>query len=245
MTTVLVIGATSAIAESVARRFAESGDTSLCLVGRRPERIEAMARDLEARGARTSGLVLDVNDIECHQETLDQAVERLGDIDVAFVAHGTLPDQEQCQVDAARAVEELNTNAVSTIALLTLLANRFERQGHGTIAVVTSVAGDRGRQSNYVYGAAKAAVDTFLEGLRQRLHKTGVSVVTIKPGLIDTPMTAAFDKGILWSRPDKVAGRIHRAIERGSDVVYVPAFWRAVMLVIRSLPRFVFKAIRL
>jgi short-subunit dehydrogenase len=166
-------------------------------------------------------------------------------IDICLVAHGTLSDQPACQADVALTLQELKTNALSTIALLTLVAQRFERQRHGTIAVISSVAGDRGRQSNYVYGTAKAALDAFLEGLRQRLHKVGVRVVTIKPGFVDTPMTAAFRKGALWARPEQIAPRIHRAILRGTDVVYVPAFWRPIMLVIRLLPRRLFKMVRL
>jgi hypothetical protein len=188
---------------------------------------------------------MDMNDIGQHAEMLADAKAKLGVIDIIFIAHGTLPDQIACQSDVNRTVQEFNTNAVSTIALLTLVAEMFERQGHGTIAVITSVAGDRGRQSNYVYGAAKAAVETFLEGLRQRLHKTGIHVVSIRPGFIDTPMTSEFEKGFLWAHPDEISHRIHRAIIQGKDVVYVPAFWRLIMLIIRCIPRPVFKTIKL
>lgn len=245
MTTVLVIGATSAIAEAVARRFVDAGKVDFYLVGRHQERLDAMISDLTARGAGASGLAMDVNETDRHEDMLVDAQARLGEIDVVLIAHGTLPDQAACQKDVRLTLQEFQTNAVSTIALLTRIAEIFEAQRRGTIAVITSVAGDRGRQSNYVYGAAKAAVETFLEGMRQRLHKAGVRVVSIRPGFIDTPMTAAFDKGLLWARPEQVSGRIHRAIARGKDVVYVPWFWWPIMRVIRSIPRPIFKAVKL
>lgn len=245
MSRILVIGATSAIAEATARHFAAAGD-SLYLVGRREDRLRSIADDLRARGApKVEFQVMDINEIERHAPLLADAQTALGGLDVAFMAHGTLPNQEACQQDVDCLLQEFRTNALSAIALLTLIGQRFEEQGRGTIAVITSVAADRGRQSNYVYGAAKAAVDTFLEGLRQRLHKAGVRVVTIKPGFVDTPMTASFKKGALWAQPEKVAARIYRAIQRGRDVVYVPAFWWPIMTVIRLVPRPIFKAIRL
>lgn len=245
MRKVLIVGATSAIAEATARIFAGAGD-ALFLVGRRADRLEAMAQDLKVRGApAVHHRTMDINALDDHAAMLDEAEAALGGLDTVLVAHGTLPDQAACQTSVETMLEELRTNAISTIALLTLLATRFETQGGGTVAVITSVAGDRGRQSNYVYGTAKAAVDTFLEGLRQRLHKSGVQVVTIKPGFVDTPMTAAFDKGALWAKPEAAARHIHRAIERGVDVAYVPPFWRVIMLVIRGIPRRVFKRLKL
>ncbi|RMC33658.1 SDR family oxidoreductase [Paracoccus alkanivorans] len=245
MTNVLIVGAASAIAEATARLFAEEG-CRLFLVGRRAERLAVLCDDLKSRGAeQTASHELDMNDFEGHEAMLAAAENSIGPIDIAYIAHGTLPDQKACQDDVDLTLQEFRTNALSTIALLTRLANDFERRRTGTIAVITSVAGDRGRESNYVYGAAKAAVDSYLEGMRQRLHKSGVRVVTIKPGFVDTPMTAAFDKGLLWAKPDAVAQRIHRAITKGGDVIYVPAFWRLIMLVIRSIPRRIFKAIKL
>jgi decaprenylphospho-beta-D-erythro-pentofuranosid-2-ulose 2-reductase len=242
---VLIIGATSAIAEATARRFAEDGD-SLFLVARHEERLRAIAGDLKMRGADIAGYqTLDVNDLDRHSAVLAEAEQALGSLDIVLLAHGTLPDQIRCQTSVELTVQELQTNAVSTIALLTHLAERMERKGSGTIAVITSVAADRGRQSNYVYGAAKAAVDTFLEGLRQRLYKVGVGITTIRPGLIDTPMTASFEKGLLWSQPEAATKRIHRAIRKGADVVYVPPFWRGIMLVIRLMPRRIFKVLKL
>lgn len=245
MRRILIVGATSAIAEATARHFARDGD-ALLLVGRDATRLPIIADDLRARGARNVGVhTMDINDLEGHGAMLEAAQSDLGDLDCVLIAHGTLPDQLQCQQDPGLTLRELNTNALGTIALLTVLANRFEQQGRGTLAVISSVAGDRGRQSNYVYGTAKAALDTFLEGLRQRLHKAGVRVLTIKPGFVDTPMTRDFEKNRLWATPEQVGRRIHRAMAGGGDVVYTPFFWRFIMLVIRLLPRRVFKMIRL
>lgn len=245
MRKVLIIGATSAIAVAIARLFAKDSDR-VFLIARNADHLKATADDLAVRGANLAGYRrLDVNALQEHQAVLDAAEKALDGIDIALIAHGTLPVQARCERSADLTVHELQTNAVSTIALLTHLAGRMEDRRSGRIAVITSVAADRGRQSNYVYGAAKAAVDTFLEGLRQRLHKSGVGVTTIRPGFIDTPMTAGFRKGLLWAKPEAAARRIHAAIGNGRDVVYVPGFWRWIMLVIRLLPRSLFKRIKL
>jgi short-subunit dehydrogenase len=133
-------------------------------------------------------------------------------------------------------MQEIKTNALSAISLLTHLATRFESQGSGAIAVISSVAGDRGRASNYVYGSSKAMLTTFTSGLRQRICKSGISVVTIKPGLIDTPMTEAFKKGFLWTKPSIIAEKIVLAIDKRKNEVYAPFFWWAVMLIIKAIP---------
>ena len=245
MRKVLIVGATSAIAEAVARLLAAQGDL-LYLVGRRAETLEAIAADLRVRGAaRVQTEVMDANAIERHASLLDHADVALGGLDTVLIAHGTLSDQAACQQSVALTFQELHTNALSVIALLTLIANHFEAQRVGTIAVISSVAGDRGRQSNYVYGTAKAAVSTFLSGLRQRLYKSGVQVVTIKPGFVDTPMTRDFSKGLLWAKPEQVARDIVRAMENGKDVVYTPGFWWAIMQLIKSIPEFVFRRLPL
>ena len=205
MQRMLIFGATSAIAEATARRYAAKG-ARLFLVGRDPERLKDLASDLSIRGAEFVGCaVLDLNEFDRHEAVLDDAARALDGIDIALIAHGTLGDQACCEKSFALTLDELNTNAVSVISLLTHLANRFAAQRRGSIAVVSSVAGDRGRASNYVYGAAKGAVTLFMQGLRGRLHNSGVHVLTIKPGFVDTPMTAAFKKGSLWSQPEKIA----------------------------------------
>jgi decaprenylphospho-beta-D-erythro-pentofuranosid-2-ulose 2-reductase len=245
MQKILIIGATSAIAEATARLFAARGDR-LYLLARNRERLETMAKDLKIRGAESVAFdVLDVNDFDRHPALLDAATTTMDGIDIVLIAHGTLPDQKACEGDFRRTLEELNTNAIGTISLLTHLANRFEQQRHGVIAAISSVAGDRGRQSNYVYGTAKAAVTVFLQGLRNRLYKSGVKVLTIKPGFVDTPMTADFSKGILWAQPERIAKDILKAISTSRSVLYTPWFWRPVMVLIRLIPEPLFKRLSL
>lgn len=246
MKKILIIGATSAIAEATARRLAARGD-ALFLVARNAGHLRVIAADLAVRGAmRTATATLDVTDFAAHAGVLDAVERELGGIDVALIAHGTLSDQAQCEASVEALRRELDINATSTLALLTLLANRFAVQKHGTIAVISSVAGDRGRQSNYVYGSAKAAVTAFLGGLRQRMAKCNVDVLTIKPGFVDTPMTAAIaNKGALWAQPERIADGIVKALDRRRSVVYLPWFWRWIMLVIRHIPEPLFKKIRL
>lgn len=243
MKKILIIGATSAIAEHCARLWAARGD-ALFLVARNQDRLNTIAMDLSVRGAGiVSTYQLDLNEITEQQAMLDAAEAAIGGMDTVLIAHGTLSNQKACEQSAEETLAEIKTNALSTIALLTLIANRFEAKRNGTIAVISSVAGDRGRASNYVYGSAKAMVNAFTSGLRQRLHKSNVAVVTIKPGFVDTPMTASFKKGLLWAKPATVAATIVRAIDRRKDEVYVPVFWWGVMMMIKTIPSFVFKKI--
>ncbi len=246
MKRILIVGASSAIAEAVARIFAGRGD-ALYLVGRKAELLESIAADLKIRGASEVGTeALDANDMAAHAAMLDRAERTIGALDTVLIAYGTLSDQKACERSAELTVRELTTNAVSAAALLTPIAERFEARRSGTIAVISSVAGDRGRQSNYVYGSAKAMLSAFLSGLRQRLWKSGVAVITVKPGFVDTPMTAAFPKGgPLWAQPQQVAEGIVRAIDRSATVVYLPWFWAPIMLIIRSIPESIFRRLKL
>ncbi|WP_299593108.1 SDR family oxidoreductase [uncultured Microbulbifer sp.] len=240
MKSILVIGVTSAIAKEVARNYARQGD-SLYVLARAKDRLEQIVEDLRVRGAGavSSGL-LDVCDFDSHIATLDKAFAAMGHIDTVIVAHGTLPDQAACEASAEVALKEIQINATSTVSLLTHLANKLESQGGGTLAVITSVAGDRGRKSNYVYGSAKAMVSVFLEGLRHRLYRKGVNVLDIRPGFVDTPMTKNFAKGLLWAQPETVAAGIVSAVERRKNVVYLPFFWAWIMRAVRNLPDFLF-----
>ncbi|WP_373046239.1 SDR family oxidoreductase [Vulgatibacter sp.] len=245
MKRVLILGATSAIAEETARLFASKGDR-ICLVGRRPERLAEIAADLRVRGApQVETLVSDLNETERHGALIDGAAEALGGLDTALLAHGTLGDQAASQADWTVAASEIHTNFLSAASLLTLLANRFEAQRHGAVAVISSVAGDRGRQSNYVYGAAKAGLTTFTDGVRNRLAPLGITVVTVKPGFVDTPMTAHLPKGPLFVKPDVVARSIHRALAKGGNVLYTPWFWRFIMAIIKAVPEAIFKKLKL
>jgi decaprenylphospho-beta-D-erythro-pentofuranosid-2-ulose 2-reductase len=236
MTKVLVIGATSAIAEHCARIWANRGD-ELYLIARNEERLKTIAADLKVRGtSQAHTYCTDLNDMDGHAMLLDTAEAAMGGIDTVLIAHGTLSNQKACEQSVHKTLGEIKTNALSTISLLILIANRFEAKQAGAIAVISSVAGDRGRASNYAYGSAKAMVTAFTSGLRQRLHKSNVAVVTIKPGFVDTPMTAEFKKGLLWAKPAAVAAKIVKAIDARKDEVYVPAFWWAVMAVVKAIP---------
>jgi short-subunit dehydrogenase len=245
MQRILIVGATSAIAEATARLLAARG-AALMLAGRSAPRLQAIAQDLKVRGAQLAETyVYDARSFDGIAQLLQTTTVRLGGLDAALIAHGTLSDQFACQRSVAQLREEFDVNAVSVMALCTELANQFEAQSRGVIAVISSVAGERGRQSNYVYGSAKAAVTAFTSGLRQRLYPKGVQVVTIKPGFVSTPMTAAFSKGALWATPQKVAADIVRALSSGQPVLYTPWFWRPIMWIIRCVPETLFRRLRL
>jgi short-subunit dehydrogenase len=238
---ILVIGATSAIAEHCARLWAARGDT-IYLVARNKDRLKAIVTDLKVRGAKESySYCMDLNESVDHALMLDTAEAVMGRIDTVLIAHGTLSNQKSCEQSVEQTLTEINTNALSTISLLSHIANRFKAKQAGTIAVISSVAGDRGRASNYVYGSAKAMVTVFTSGLRQRLNKFNVAVVTLKLGFVDTPMTASFKKGLLWAKPAAVAATIVWAVDKRKDEVYIPAFWWAIMLVIKIIPQGLFK----
>ena len=241
----VIVGAQSAIAVAAARIWAGRGDR-LLLLGRDPQRLAAAAADLRLRGAESvATLPFEATDHDRHGDLGAEAFTQLGAVDTVLIAHGALPDQAACERDMALAGRFLDINSLSTLSLLGHFANRLEAQGQGCLAVITSVAGERGRQSNYVYGAAKAMVSTFLQGLRNRLFCSGVRVIDIRPGFVDTPMTAEFDKGLLWASPETVARKITRAVDGSADRVYAPFFWRYLMWVIRLIPEPLFKRLRL
>jgi decaprenylphospho-beta-D-erythro-pentofuranosid-2-ulose 2-reductase len=242
---ILIIGATSAIAQATARLWAMEG-SNFCLIARSDEKLELLKNDLKARGAQNAiSITADLSDLSTIPVLVRTAFEKIPEYDIVLLAHGTLPDQQHCQKSLESTLEAININGLSSIALLTEIANRMEILEKGTIAVITSVAGDRGRQSNYIYGAAKGMVSVFLQGLRNRLHKAGVNILDIKPGFVDTPMTAHFKKGFLWSSPDEIGNYIYKAIQKQKNLVYTPQFWRYVMLIIGSIPEFLFKRLRL
>ncbi|MCK5127202.1 MAG: SDR family oxidoreductase [candidate division Zixibacteria bacterium] len=241
MSKVCIIGATSAIAQETAKLYAGRKD-SLFIVGRDDARLTAIAEDLKIRGAASvNQYALDLTDISRHEDMIDTAWSTLSGIDIVLIAHGVLGQQDVCEKDYSEAARVFDANFASAASLLTILANRFEVQKSGTIAVISSVAGDRGRKSNYIYGASKAAKSTFLDGLRGRLQKSGVQVLTIKPGFVDTPMTKEFKKGLLWAKPEGIAGGIVKAIDKKKDIAYLPFFWYWIMFIIRHIPEKIFK----
>ena len=246
MQQVLVLGATSAIAQATIQLIAARG-ASLFLVARDAARLDSIADDLRVRGApQVDTLAADLIDHGRHGEIVAAVLDVFPDLDTVIVAHGILPDQPACEQDATAALESIDVNFLSVVSLLTPLANHMAEQGRGSLVVVSSVAGDRGRQSNYIYGAAKSGLDTYLQGLRNRLSKSGVQVLTVKPGFVDTPMTAHIeDRGVLWAQPEDIAKGLVDAIDKSKDVVYLPKFWRLIMLIIRSIPERLFKKLSL
>lgn len=240
MSNVLVLGATSAIAAHVARCLAARGD-ALFLVGRSPEKLASLRAEL---GARVVGhLECDLDDLAGNAARIDQAFACLGSVDIAVIAHGLLGDQEASEQRWSDAEKILCTNLLSPISLLVPLANRFEHAGRGHIAVLSSVAGDRGRPRNFTYGAAKAGLNVYLQGLRSRLWAAGVGVHTFKLGPVDTPMTIDHPKSPLFSRAEDVAREIVRGIDAGVAEAYVPRWWRPILGIVRAMPERLFQRV--
>jgi NAD(P)-dependent dehydrogenase (short-subunit alcohol dehydrogenase family) len=244
MKTIAIFGATSAIAEQVARLYAARGDRFF-LAGRGGVALARIAGDLKVRGAEAAIVhVVDFADTSGFVAMVDHCQSELGAPDVALLAYGILGDQQAEQADPSLARASLGINFVSPACLLDLLATRMAPGG--TIGAITSVAGDRGRQSNYIYGAAKGGLSRFLQGLRHRLAPAGIRVVDIRPGFVDTPMTAHVQgKGPLWAQPEKVAKDIVGALDRGRAVLYTPWFWSHVMRIVRNVPAPIFHKTRL
>jgi decaprenylphospho-beta-D-erythro-pentofuranosid-2-ulose 2-reductase len=238
MKRIVVLGATSAIAQRIARLYAARG-ASFFLAARNQDRVQAVADDLRARGAERAEIaVADLDDSSRHDELIEGAQVALSGIDLLIVAHGLLGTRDAGPEEAERV---LRTGLVGPVSLLLRAALRLERQRSGAIVALSSVAGDRGRAANAAYGAAKAGLSAFLSALRQRLYRSGVRVVTVKPGFVDTPMTAHLAHKPLAVPPDVVARDVVRALDRGRDVVYTPWIWRLVMLVVRAIPERMFK----
>jgi decaprenylphospho-beta-D-erythro-pentofuranosid-2-ulose 2-reductase len=243
--TYAIFGATSGIARAVIAELARRGHT-LVLAGRNLPEVERIAADTHLRyGVPTHSLAFDACDPASHGAVWAAAVACTGRLDGILVAFGTLTDQKQAEQDVAAAEAMLDSNYVGVVSLVTHAANYFEKERRGVIGVISSVAGDRGRQSNYVYGSAKAGVTAFCQGLRQRLFKSGVRVVTIKPGIVDTPMTYGMKLPPLIAKPERVARDIVRAMYRADGDIYTPFFWRFIMLVIRMIPEPIFKRLSL
>lgn len=244
--TVLVLGAASGIGRAVANELAGRG-FDLLLAGRDLEELAALAADLRLRhGVETRCQPFDALALETHGAFVEEC--RLASRDSlagAVVCFGYLGDQSVAQQDPMETKRILDTNLLGAASILGLLANHFEAKRQGFLCAISSVAGERGRQSNYVYGAAKAGLTVFLQGLRNRLFSSGVRVITIKAGFVDTRMTFGRPGLFLVASPESAGGAIVRAIRRGREVVYVPGFWRAVMLLIRAIPERVFKRLRL
>jgi decaprenylphospho-beta-D-erythro-pentofuranosid-2-ulose 2-reductase len=242
---ILVLGATSGIAEAVCRRWAARGD-SLFLVARNEDKLAAVAADMRTRGAAyVDTAVANLDDTAVHAELLAHAINSLAGLDIAFLALGVLGDQPKAERSFSDAAQILHTNFVAPVSLLTWLGNYCAQRHSGTLAVLSSVAGERGRKSNYVYGSSKAGLTAFVDGLRNRIDREGVRVVTIKPGPVKTSMTSAMKGSEKFADVEVVAAALVKAIDHGKDIVYVPGIWRVIMAVIRSIPERIFKKLNL
>ncbi len=244
MKNILIIGATSSIAKNCAKIWANEKN-NFYLTGRNKIKLNQVVSELKEQGNQVvMSKAIDLNKINNYSIFINEIISEFKKIDIVLIAHGSLGDQKESELNLDKMMEEINTNALSTISLLTILANYFEKQKNGSIAVISSVAGEKGRAQNYVYGSSKAMVTTFLSGLRQRLNDKNVAVITIKLGMVDTPMTKQFKKGFLWSKPDKVAKKIVTAIKNNNEEVYIPKFWWLIVSFIKLLPNKIFKKIK-
>jgi short-subunit dehydrogenase len=244
---VIILGATSAIAEATARLYAEKG-AELLLVGRDAERLATVAADLKARGAARAEIATrDLAEMNGIGSSFTNFVALLGGVDHVLLTYGILGNQKAAEHDFIVADSILRSNFNSAVAWALAAADVLERQGHGTLVVLGSVAGDRGRRANFIYGAAKAGLATLVEGIAHRFADHGPRAVIIKPGPTISPMTEGFArrKGLLWARPEDVAAVVYRAAQSGGTVAYAPWFWRYIMLIIRFLPRPIFNRLNI
>jgi len=239
---IVIVGATSSMAEHCARLWVKESPKNLVLLGRDQAKTELVAQDLRVRSAQSKITVqtTDFLDASSIREWAEGIVSE-GLPDIVLIAHGSLPDQPTCQRDLALCREALEVNGVSPVLFAEAFAGHMQQAGRGNLAIIGSVAGDRGRKSNYVYGAAKGLVTRYVQGLQHRFAGTNVKVVLIKPGPTDTPMTAQLKgQGAKLAEVSTVARRILDGIARGAPVVYAPGKWALIMMIIRHLPRFVF-----
>jgi len=242
---VLIVGATSDIAQATARQFASRG-FHLALAGRNLEDLKHLARDLEIRyDIACMVFPFEAVHYETHAALLEQVETQFGTLDGILTCHGYLGNQQVGQTQVGEALKIIEVNLLSCVSLLNAAAARFEQRKSGFICAISSVAGDRGRQSNYLYGTAKGGLTIYLQGLRNRLAKSGVDVITVKPGFVDTKMTYGMDGMFLVAKPDKMAAGIYRAIVKRKNTVYLPRFWRLIMWIIRHIPEPVFKRMSL
>lgn len=236
----IILGATSSMARALARALADRGDAVL-LAGRDTEDLQRLADDCKLRGAPwAEAIAFDARKPATFQPILDRAGWERGAINAAVFV-GSMPAQSEIDADPSLIDGTVTDNFAGPARFLQMLAPRIEARGAGCVVGVCSVAGDRGRIGNYVYGAAKAGFATYLSGLRNRLTRAGGHVVTVKPGFVDTGMTWGIEGMFLVASPDKVAADILTAVEKRRNVIYTPFFWRYIMLIIRTIPERIFK----
>lgn len=242
---VLILGATSGIAQETSRCFAAER-ARLFLVARDQEKLAALADDLKIRGAESiEPYQADLTDDSAYPLIIGRAFSLWEGLDAALIAHGSLPDQLSAENDLAALRSAIGINYLSVVSLLMELAKVFEKQRYGVLAVIGSVAGDRGRRNNYIYGSAKAAIATFAAGLRLRLTRVGVQVVLIKPGWVSTPMTEHLPQNLLFASAEQAGRAVYKAMISPRAVVYLPWYWKWIMGIIRCLPEPIFAKLNL
>lgn len=238
----LILGGTSDIALATARRMVAGKTRRIVLAGRPSQRLDAAAEDLRAHGAEVETVAFDAAQVEDHEKTLG-AVFAAGDVDVVLVAFGVLGDQAGDEQDPVAAAKVAQTNYVGAMSSGLVCANALKKQGHGSLVVLSSVAGERARKANFIYGSTKAGLDAFAQGLGDSLHGTGVHVMIVRPGFVETKMTAGMEKAPLSTTPDAVADAIVAGLRRGAEIVWVPATLRYVLSGLRHLPRPIFRKV--
>ena len=239
---VLVLGGGSDIAMATLRELVKRRARTIVLAARDPGALAGQVEELRALGATTvEAVAFDAHDTGAHTAFVDDLFGRVGDIDLALVAFGVLGDQEQAEQDAAAAVDIATVNYVGAVSVTVPIAQRMREQGHGTIVALSSVAGERARRSNFVYGSSKAGMDAFFQGLGDSLVGTGVKVMIVRPGFVHTKMTEGMDAAPLSTTPEAVAAAILKGLARGSEQVWVPSTLRYVMSALRHVPRPVFR----
>lgn len=242
MKKIIVIGATSAIAQAFCKETLKNNHHHFFLVGRDESKLKAIAQDLQVRGAKSVEThVQDLNELSSHADIINLAAAKMLGIDWALIAHGILGEQKTAEVNFTESLEIIQSNYLSQVSLLHHLANYMEKHKNGVIGVLSSVAGDRGRRSNYIYGSAKAGITAYLSGLRVRLNQVNVQVITVKMGFVDSPMTQNFKKGPLWAKPEQIAEKLVPLYQQQiSREVYLPKFWFFVMTIIKFIPTKIF-----
>jgi decaprenylphospho-beta-D-erythro-pentofuranosid-2-ulose 2-reductase len=239
---VLVLGGGSDIALATCRALVRQRAARVVLAARKPEACDAAAAELRAAGAsEVHTVAFDATDLGGHEAFVRSTFDRFGDFDVVLVAFGVLGDQERAEHDAAAALETVQTNYTGVVSVTVPLVERLRAQGHGALVLLSSVAGERVRRSNFVYGSSKAGVDGYYQGLAASLVGSGVRVTIVRPGFVHTKMTEGLPAAPLAATPEQVGDAVVRAIARGSEVVWVPAALRYVMFVLRHMPRVVFR----
>lgn len=244
---IVIVGASSLIAEHCARIWANKYRPEFVLVGRNLKKLQIISEDLQVRNSNSRIELVSLD--FCTPASIQNTIKKIYDqgmVDIALIAHGTLPDQKKCEEDLSLTQNTLLINAVSPALFMEAFANQMVKANHGSLAIISSVAGDRGRKTNYVYGAAKGMLNRYAQGLEHRFSGTNVRISLIKPGPTNTPMTAHIkSKNTRFSNPVEIANNIVSGIESGKSIIYAPKKWWLIMMFIRHLPSFIFNRLNI